>query len=136
MIPLLMRDRPTPQRPFIGPPDLASGMVLQTDGFSTLGTHSSKMMRISAIRDGIAALKDEKLKDVVAVFVGATSGIGLSTLEKTVTLFPNPTIHVVGRSETKFASQRSQLESVGPEANIIFHQGDITLLADVDKIDM
>jgi NAD(P)-dependent dehydrogenase (short-subunit alcohol dehydrogenase family) len=91
------------------------------------------MTRLSTIRAANAALKAERRSGVVAIFVGATSGIGLHTLETTVTLFDDPTIYVLGRSEAKFSVHRAKLEQLNPKAKIIFLQVDVSLVADVDS---
>ncbi|AEO56500.1 hypothetical protein MYCTH_2090608 [Thermothelomyces thermophilus ATCC 42464] len=90
------------------------------------------MTKLSAIREANAALKSEQRRGVVAVFVGATSGIGLHTLRTTVTLFADPTVYVVGRSEARFADHRAELERLNPGARVVFLQADVSLLADVD----
>ncbi|KAL2197682.1 hypothetical protein P885DRAFT_35645 [Corynascus similis CBS 632.67] len=91
------------------------------------------MTKLSTIRAANAALKSEQRRGVVAVFVGATSGIGLHTLQTTVTLFADPTIYVVGRSEARFATHRAKLEKLNPDARIVFIQADVSLLTDADK---
>ncbi|KAL2152116.1 hypothetical protein VTH82DRAFT_5300 [Thermothelomyces myriococcoides] len=91
------------------------------------------MTQLSAIREANAALKSEQRKGVVAVFVGATSGIGLHTLRTTVTLFADPTIYIVGRSEARFAGHMAELERLNPTAQLIFLQADVSLLAGVDE---
>ncbi|KAK4451985.1 hypothetical protein QBC34DRAFT_294368 [Podospora aff. communis PSN243] len=80
-----------------------------------------------------ATLKAKQRRDVVAVFVGATSGIGLSTLQTTATLFPNPTIYILGRSASRFAPHLSTLQTLNPSATLIFLERDPSLLSEIDN---
>ncbi|KAI1395518.1 hypothetical protein F4819DRAFT_492409 [Hypoxylon fuscum] len=69
---------------------------------------------------------------VVGVFAGATSGIGARTLERMTTMFRSPTFYVLGRSYTRFATQRKKLESLNPECNIIYLETDVSLISGID----
>lgn len=71
---------------------------------------------------------------LVCVFAGATSGIGASTLEKVVTMLEAPTFYVIGRSATRFATQSHHLQSLNPNAKIVFLEAEISLLSDVDVV--
>lgn len=70
----------------------------------------------------------------VAVFMGATAGIGESTLKRMVTLLDNSTFYVLGRNPTEIASKLEQLRiSASTHQNkIVFIEAQVSLIADVD----
>ncbi|KAK3939119.1 hypothetical protein QBC46DRAFT_365017 [Diplogelasinospora grovesii] len=82
------------------------------------------MTNLSAIREENAVFKSEQHRSAVCVFT-------------MVTLFPDPTGYVLGRSEAKFAAQRAKPESLKPNAKIVFFQGDAcdSIAAAESKVD-
>ena len=89
------------------------------------------MVKATAVRQYIEFNKDQDV-GLVCVFVGATSGIGASTLEKTVQKLQESTFYVLGRSASRFANQRAKLESLSPSCRIVFIQAEVSLLSAVD----
>ncbi|KAH7213284.1 uncharacterized protein BKA55DRAFT_744128 [Fusarium redolens] len=71
-------------------------------------------------------------KSFVAVFVGATRGIGLSTLKVLTRTLPNPRIYVIGRSKARFASELAVLTEYNPNATIQFVETEVSLIKAVD----
>lgn len=67
----------------------------------------------------------------VALLTGATRGIGAATLRELATHLAEPTIYVVGRSETKWKSGQDEWPN---GARIIFIEADITRLREIDRI--
>lgn len=70
----------------------------------------------------------------VALFIGATSGIGLATLQALCKGSEECSIYVVGRSRARFESERSRLQRSNAKANISFIEAEVTLLSQVDKV--
>lgn len=70
---------------------------------------------------------------LTAVFVGATAGIGLGTLEAFTRNVPNPRAIVLGRSKTAFAPKLEQLQQLNPNLDLTFIETDVSLLKNVDK---
>jgi NAD(P)-dependent dehydrogenase (short-subunit alcohol dehydrogenase family) len=91
------------------------------------------MPPLAQIQSQNAALRAKQHRDIVAVFAGATGGIGLGTLQTTTTIFPNPTIYILGRSASRFAPHLSTLQTLNPSATLIFLERDPTLLSEIDK---
>lgn len=89
------------------------------------------MVKATAVRQYIEFDKNHDV-GLVSVFVGATSGIGASTLEKTVQKLQKSTFYVLGRSASRFGNQRAKLESLSPSCKIIFIQAEVSLLSAVD----
>nr|WNS47934.1 FunD [Talaromyces coalescens] len=71
---------------------------------------------------------------LIALFVGATSGIGLSTLRTLAERLPGSRLYVVGRSKERFASELSRLERLNDCTEIIFIEAEIALLKNTNKI--
>ena len=69
---------------------------------------------------------------LTAVFVGATSGIGLVTLRAFAQHIPHPTAIIVGRSKTRFATHLEDLRTINPNGVYEFIEHDIELIKDID----
>ncbi|EMT72005.1 hypothetical protein FOC4_g10003851 [Fusarium odoratissimum] len=68
----------------------------------------------------------------VAVFVGATRGIGLATLKALTRALPNPRFYVIGRSKARFAGELALLNEYNPNATIQFVQAEVSLIKAID----
>jgi NAD(P)-dependent dehydrogenase (short-subunit alcohol dehydrogenase family) len=91
------------------------------------------MVAIDAIRASNAALQDDH-PGLVALFIGATRGIGLATVKVLIKSLKAPIVYVVGRSESSFSSQLLELENLNPEASITFLETEVSLLRNIDWI--
>lgn len=89
-------------------------------------------MKLTAIKQRNSHFASENHEGRVCVFVGATSGIGASTLEKMLPMLGVSTIYVAGRSETQFESQSAKLESLNENCKIVFLETDVSLLSGID----
>ena len=89
------------------------------------------MVAIQSIRAFNSTLKSRP-GGTVAVFVGATSGIGLGTLKAFVKNSNAPKVYVIGRSKKRFSSDLSSLSTSNPSANISFIETEISLIKNVD----
>ncbi|RPB02653.1 NAD(P)-binding protein [Choiromyces venosus 120613-1] len=93
------------------------------------------MANITSIRfanAGFASLPSAK--GLVALFVGATAGIGESAMRTFVSNTVDPTVYFVGRSESAGSKIAADLQALNPSSKIQFLQADTTLLSTVDKI--
>ncbi|KAI1015434.1 hypothetical protein LB504_011047 [Fusarium proliferatum] len=68
----------------------------------------------------------------VAVFVGATRGIGLATLKALIRTLPNPRFYVIGRSKARFAGELALLSEYNPNATIQFVEAEASLIKGID----
>lgn len=89
------------------------------------------MVKATAVKQYIEFNKEQDA-GLVCVFVGATSGIGASTLETMVQKLLKSTFYVLGRSASRFANQRAKLDSLSPSCKIVFIQAEVSLLSAVD----
>ncbi|PKY02310.1 putative short-chain dehydrogenases/reductase [Aspergillus campestris IBT 28561] len=90
------------------------------------------MATINQARQSNASLNDYR-PDYVAVFVGATSGIGEATTRELATVVKKPTIYLIGRNETTGSKIIDELKASNPEGSFHFIQSDVSLLSNVDE---
>ncbi|EMC96415.1 hypothetical protein BAUCODRAFT_33743 [Baudoinia panamericana UAMH 10762] len=91
------------------------------------------MVSLSEVRSSNAALPRGQ-GTLTAVFVGATSGIGLATLRSYATHISNPTALIIGRNRSKFASELGNLRSLNPAGSFTFLEADVSLIKNIDAV--
>jgi len=91
------------------------------------------MVSLSTVRKSNAGLK-ELGPGLVAVFIGATSGIGETTAREFVRNTVRPTVYLVGRNETQALSIIEELQKINTEGKINFIKSDVSLLRNVDSV--
>ncbi|KIN06171.1 hypothetical protein OIDMADRAFT_190103 [Oidiodendron maius Zn] len=89
------------------------------------------MVNIKDIRASNAAFKASK-HSVIAVFVGATSGIGLATAKHLADASVDPTLYILGRSRASATSILDDLARINPHAKLNFIETEISLIKNVD----
>lgn len=94
---------------------------------------SNKMVSLKDIRNSNKSLQSLP-PGLVAVFAGATSGIGLATLKQLARNCNGPRAYIVGRSQQKAAHIIDQLKAINPMGTFIFIEGQISLIKEVDRI--
>lgn len=75
-----------------------------------------------------------KYSSLNAVFVGATSGIGLETLKQFATHIPTPKAYIVGRSQAKSQPLLDELKQINSNGKYIFIEAEISQLKNVDDV--
>lgn len=70
----------------------------------------------------------------VAVFVGATSGIGEEAAKCLSRNTNQPTIYIVGRNEAAGARLTEAMKAQNPNGSYFFFSADISQLGNVDKV--
>jgi NADP-dependent 3-hydroxy acid dehydrogenase YdfG len=91
------------------------------------------MVNIKDVRASNAAFKESK-KSLVAVFVGATSGIGMGTLKQFAKHAHSPKVYIIGRSKSSSAPLLNELAASNPQATFVFLESEISLIKNVDKV--
>jgi NAD(P)-dependent dehydrogenase (short-subunit alcohol dehydrogenase family) len=86
------------------------------------------MVAIKDVRTSNATFKATKDRSLTAVFVGATSGIGMGTLKQFAKRAFAPKIYVVGRSKSAASALLEELQGSNPEATINFLETEISLI--------
>ncbi|KAJ3466592.1 hypothetical protein MRS44_004156 [Fusarium solani] len=80
------------------------------------------------------ALITEASVPKTAVFVGGTDGIGKATLRELVSKRFPIKVYIIGRNEAGHRALLDELRSLNPEADLIYVQGQISLIADSQRI--
>ncbi|TVY35829.1 Oxidoreductase, partial [Lachnellula subtilissima] len=90
------------------------------------------MVSIKDVAASNAAFKKSNT-GLVAVFVGATSGIGMGTLKQFARNANDPTIYIVGRSQSAAKALLDELSTSNPKAVLNFIETEVSLMKNVDK---
>lgn len=93
--------------------------------------HTTTMPSLQAIQTANSA---RAAAPKTALFVGATSGIGLGAVEALLAHNKGSTVFVVGRSESRFAATLARLRDLDPSAGLTFLEAQVSLLHDVDRV--
>lgn len=89
------------------------------------------MVSLKAIR---AANNSIPSSPRVAVFLGATSGIGLAALEALLQNTTPSKVYIIGRSQSKFASSLDNLGNLNKNTKLVFIEAQVSLLKEVDRV--
>jgi NAD(P)-dependent dehydrogenase (short-subunit alcohol dehydrogenase family) len=79
------------------------------------------------------ALLSTKVPGLVAVFVGATSGIGECSLKAFAKHTRKPRTYFIGRSQEAGDRIRAECQAINPQGEFIFMKVDTSLIRNVDK---
>lgn len=71
---------------------------------------------------------------LVAIFAGATSGIGEATLKEFAKHTVKPRVYYIGRSQKAADRIATELKALNPEGEYIFVKADLSLIQSVDNI--
>lgn len=91
------------------------------------------MVKIKTVRAANAAYKATNASPV-AVFVGATSGIGLETAKALARNTEKPTIYIIGRSKKSATPLLNDLAKLNANATVNFIESEIILIKNVDAV--
>lgn len=91
------------------------------------------MVSLEIVRASNAKLTTS-LPTLVAVFVGATSGIGEYSLKAFAKHTSSPRVYFVGRSNEAGARLVSECKALNPSSDFIFISADLTLIRNVDEV--
>jgi NADP-dependent 3-hydroxy acid dehydrogenase YdfG len=71
---------------------------------------------------------------LVAIFIGATAGIGEITLKKFAQHARQPRAYVVGRSQSAADRIIDSCREINPEGEYVFIKADVSLIINVDEV--
>lgn len=91
------------------------------------------MVNIRDVRASNASFKQSK-ESLVAVFVGATSGIGMGTLKQFAKNAYAPKVYVVGRSKSAAQPLLDEITNSNPQGIFVFLETEISLMKKVDEV--
>lgn len=92
------------------------------------------MVDLSVIQVSNSSLATCLPAGMVAVFVGATSGIGEFTLKAFAQYTKSPKVYIVGRSQDAANRIISECKILNPSGQFIFIKSDVSLLKNVDDV--
>ena len=90
------------------------------------------MVPLSTVHASNASIASSHIASGTALFVGATSGLGLATLEAYAAHSKNPKIYIVARNEAKLSAIISKLKTLNPEAKYFSILFGVSILKNVD----
>jgi len=91
------------------------------------------MVKLNNVRISNRSLQ-ELPPGLVAVFVGATSGIGLATLKQFARNTNGARAYIIGRSREKVSHIIDALKRINPMGTFVFIEGQFSLVKEVDRI--
>jgi short-subunit dehydrogenase len=91
------------------------------------------MVHLKEVRLSNQSLQTLQL-GIVAVFAGATAGIGLGTLTQFAKHANAPVAFIIGRSEEKGREIVDRLKNINPKGTFHFIQAQFSLLREVDRV--
>ncbi|KAI9686005.1 MAG: hypothetical protein M1822_003988 [Bathelium mastoideum] len=92
------------------------------------------MVAISQIQASNALITSSLPSHLVAVFVGATAGIGEATLKEFAKRANEPRVYFVGRSESAGNRILTECKALNSKGHFEFIQADVSLIRNVDKV--
>ncbi|KAK8091717.1 hypothetical protein PG997_002078 [Apiospora hydei] len=92
------------------------------------------MVSLEEMRASNARIATSLPSGLVALFVGATSGIGSTTLKHFARRTQQPRIYFVGRRRDEGERIQAELEKLNPRGEYHFVQQDVSLLKNVDEV--
>ncbi|GAB1312352.1 Oxidoreductase andH (Fragment) [Madurella fahalii] len=92
------------------------------------------MVALEQIRSSNSKIMAALRPSLVAVFAGATSGIGETSLKQFAKNVVKPRIYFLGRSKGSGNRIRAELQKLNPEGEYIYISLDVSLLRSVDDV--
>jgi NADP-dependent 3-hydroxy acid dehydrogenase YdfG len=92
------------------------------------------MVSLSTVRSSNALISSTLAPRLVAVFVGATSGIGEATLKELARYSRQPRAYFIGRSQDAADRIEAECKSLNPAGEFIFIKADVSLIRVVDQV--
>lgn len=92
------------------------------------------MVSIKDVRTSNAAFKSSsQAAGLVAVFVGATSGIGMGSLRQFSKNAKAPKVYILGRSKKAATPLLDEIKNLNSEGTYEFIETEVSLIRNVDK---
>ncbi|KAK4542453.1 hypothetical protein LTR36_006705 [Oleoguttula mirabilis] len=92
------------------------------------------MVSFQAVQTSNAAIPTALPPGLVAVFVGATSGIGEYTLKAFAKHAIQPRVYFIGRSQASADRITKECKALNPEGEFVFLKVDVSLMKNVDDV--
>ena len=92
------------------------------------------MVSLHNVQSSNAKVSNTLPAGLVAVFVGATSGIGEAALKEFARSSRSPRAYFIGRSQEAAARITAECRQLNPEGEFIFIKSDVSLIRNVDDV--
>lgn len=92
------------------------------------------MVNLEEVKLSNARIASELPSGLVAVFVGATSGIGEATLKQFAKSVPKCRVYFIGRSQDAGDRIAAECKELNLDSEFIFLKGDLSLIKTVDEL--
>ena len=92
------------------------------------------MVSLTEVQQTNASAATKLPEGLVAVFAGATAGIGETALKDFAKYTLRPKIYFIGRSQEAGDQILVELKELNPEGNYVFIKKDMSLLKNVDEV--
>jgi hypothetical protein len=93
----------------------------------------SAMVSLSQVQQSNASAASKLPAGLIAVFAGATAGIGETALKEFAKYTTQPRIYYIGRSQEAGDRLQNELKELNPEGEYVFIKKDMSLLKNVDE---
>ncbi|KAK0272011.1 hypothetical protein LTS16_001979 [Friedmanniomyces endolithicus] len=91
------------------------------------------MVALNIVEESNARIK-YVASELVAVFVGATNGVGETTVRRFAKYATRPRVYIIGRSEEAGNRIKQECKALNPEGTFVFIQRDTSLMRNVDAV--
>lgn len=92
------------------------------------------MVSLNQVQASNAQIQQTYPEGLVAVFAGATAGIGETSLREFARHASKPRIYIVGRSQQACDRLDHELKTINPTGTYVFIRSDVSLLRNVDQV--
>ena len=92
------------------------------------------MVALEAIRASNKRIATTFPQGLVAVFVGATNGVGEATVRQFAKYAPKSRVYLIGRSQEAGKRIVNECKTLNPQGEFIFISKDTSLMRNVDEI--
>ncbi|KAI1201626.1 NAD(P)-binding protein [Nemania serpens] len=92
------------------------------------------MVSLSVVRSSNSLISSTFPSGLVALFVGATSGIGEATLKNFAQHTARPRAYFIGRSQEAADRIVAECQALNPDGLYIFRRADVSLIRTVDEV--
>jgi len=96
--------------------------------------YTNKMVALTDVISSNSRIASSLPPGLVAVFVGASSGIGEGTLKQFAKYARQPHVYFVGRSQEAGDRIAAECKALNPEGEITFIKADVSLIRVVDDV--
>jgi NADP-dependent 3-hydroxy acid dehydrogenase YdfG len=92
------------------------------------------MVALNIVQSSNSRISSSFPEELVAVFVGATSGIGEITLKKFAKYTIKPSVYFIGRSQEAGERIEVQCKEINPRGEFTFIKADVGLIRVIDEV--